>query len=210
MRQSVFAVLQKTVISDVFCSVVFSQFRDIPKYCRDKSLANPSITASVDSQVKAKDVDPTIRASIQRNYGNLPLSFEVNNGQVDDAVKYLVRGNGYTLFLTSGEAVLSLRRGSLKEKQGITGKSPKTDKSEATADDVIRLKLVGANPKPKITGLDELPGKSNYFIGNDSGKWRTKIRNFGDCATGIFIPALICFTTASRASWSMISWFSRR
>ena len=67
----------------------------------------------------------------------------------------------------------------LREKQGITGKSPKTDKSEAAADDVIRLKLVGANPKPKITGLDELPGKSNYFIGNDFGKWRAKIRNYG-------------------------------
>ena len=80
----------------------------------DKSLANPAITASLDSQVEAKDVDPAIRAFMEKNYGNLPLSFEVNNGQVDDEVKYLVRGSGYTLFLTSGEAVLSLRRGDFK------------------------------------------------------------------------------------------------
>ncbi len=38
--------------------------------------------------------------------------------------------------------------------------------------------LVGANPKSKVTGLDELPGKSNYFIGNDPKKWRTKVSTY--------------------------------
>src|SRR5687767_7650675 len=41
-------------------------------------------------------------------YGRLPLSFEENRGQVDGKVKFLSRGNGYTLFLTATEAVLSL------------------------------------------------------------------------------------------------------
>jgi hypothetical protein len=34
---------------------------------------------------------------------------------------------------------------------------------------------VGANPAPKVTGFDELPGKANYFIGNDPKKWRTDV-----------------------------------
>ena len=42
----------------------------------------------------------------------------------------------------------------------------------------VRLKLVGANPAAKVTGLDELPGKSNYFIGNDPKKWRTNIPTY--------------------------------
>ena len=42
------------------------------------------------------------------SYGNLPLSFDANQGQTDSAVRYLSRGNGYSLFLTSTEAVLSL------------------------------------------------------------------------------------------------------
>ena len=46
------------------------------------------------------------------------------------------------------------------------------------ANDVVRLKLIGANPSPKITGLNELPGKSNYFIGNDPAKWRTDVSNY--------------------------------
>src|SRR5262245_41431478 len=41
-------------------------------------------------------------------FGQVPLSFEANVGQTDPAVKYLARGSGYGVFLTPGEAVLSL------------------------------------------------------------------------------------------------------
>jgi hypothetical protein len=34
----------------------------------------------------------------------------------------------------------------------------------------LRLKLVGGNPQAEVAGLEELPGKSNYFIGNDPSK----------------------------------------
>jgi len=40
------------------------------------------------------------------------------------------------------------------------------------------MRLVGANPHPKVTPLEELPGKSNYFLGNDPSKWRTNVRNY--------------------------------
>jgi len=43
---------------------------------------------------------------------------------------------------------------------------------------VVRLKLAGANPKAKVVGLDPLPGKSNYFLGNDPKKWRTNVLNY--------------------------------
>ena len=40
------------------------------------------------------------------------------------------------------------------------------------------MKLAGANANPQVRGVDELPGKSNYFIGNDSRKWRTNVPNY--------------------------------
>src|SRR5713226_5352945 len=43
-------------------------------------------------------------------YGQIPLSFEANQGQTDPAVQFLSRGCGYALYLTSQEAVLSLSR----------------------------------------------------------------------------------------------------
>ena len=52
--------------------------------------------------------EKTLAPSAIRSYV-LPLSFEANQGQVDEQVKYLARGQGYTLFLTPGAAVLGLR-----------------------------------------------------------------------------------------------------
>ncbi len=39
----------------------------------------------------------------------VPLSFEANQGQTDSQVKFLSHGDGYSLFLTSNEAVFTLR-----------------------------------------------------------------------------------------------------
>jgi hypothetical protein len=43
---------------------------------------------------------------------------------------------------------------------------------------VLRMRLVGANAIASVTGADELPGKSNYFIGNDPENWRTNVANY--------------------------------
>src|SRR5262249_9145044 len=43
---------------------------------------------------------------------------------------------------------------------------------------VLRMKIVGANPQPEVAGGVELPGKVNYFIGNDPKKWRTNISTY--------------------------------
>jgi len=95
---------------------------------------------------------------------SVPLFFEPNQGQTDTRVKFLARGPGYGLFLTDDEAVLSLRRSATK------GKPARAN--------VVRMRLDGATPAASIRGSQPLPGKSNYFIGNDPGKWRTSIPQF--------------------------------
>lgn len=54
--------------------------------------------------------DELARSKFQISYAMLPMSFEVNQGQVDGDVKYIARGKGYTLFLASDEAILSLQK----------------------------------------------------------------------------------------------------
>jgi len=46
-------------------------------------------------------------------------------------------------------------------------------------DSVVRLQLVGANPSAAVAGEAELPGKANYFIGNDPKQWRTNVPTYG-------------------------------
>ena len=124
---------------------------------------------------KLRDKDAgmaALRPRIVAGYAKLPLFFEPNRGQADSEVKFLSRGRGYTLFLTPREAVLSLRRG---EK----GKDSEVRSDARPAHfTLLRMKLVGANPEPKVAGQDALPGKSNYFHGNDPGKWLTRVPHY--------------------------------
>src|SRR5437879_1793865 len=99
-------------------------------------------------------------ARMSESYGKLPLQFEANRGQTDKAVRFLSRGPGYSLYLTTGEAVLVLAKPDAKAQE----------KSVA-----LRMSLVGAARAPVVTGLDELPGKANYFVGKDRSKWRSNV-----------------------------------
>jgi len=49
-------------------------------------------------------------SALDRDFGKQPLSFEANQGQSDPRVRFLSRGEGYSLFLTDREAVLALRK----------------------------------------------------------------------------------------------------
>ena len=40
------------------------------------------------------------------------------------------------------------------------------------------MRLLGANPAPRVLGAEELPGKANYFIGNDPSQWRTNVPTY--------------------------------
>ncbi len=151
---------------------------------------------------------------LAENYGKVPLSFEANQGQTDPRVKFLSRGSGYTLFLTGDEAVLSLR----SQKPGARSQKDKTRQRSAVSrqlqkptdhrlrtTDTLRMKLVGANQAAEVTALEELPGKSNYFIGSDPKKWRTDVPTYGKVKyagvyPGIDLPSAPGPTASS--SWS--------
>src|SRR5262249_22196927 len=94
-------------------------------------------------------------------YGQLPLSFEANQGQTDAQVSFLARGQQSTVFLTtSGSAVLSL--------------APQGTQPGA----VLEMQLQGANPSPTVSGQGLLPGTSNYLLGSDPSQWHTNIPNY--------------------------------
>src|SRR5262249_55153541 len=105
-------------------------------------------------------------AGLLQAYGQLPLSFEANRGQTDAQVQFLSRGAGYALFLTPGDAVLSLSQ-----------PSATAGASSAGTGAVLRMQLVGADPAAQLVGLDPLPGTSNYLVGNDPSRWLTDIPN---------------------------------
>ena len=126
-----------------------------------ESLESRRLLSAVDSQVAV--------------YGQVPLSFEPNLGQTDGQVKFLSQGNGYSLFLTSGGAVLSLRGA------GPTG-TVQDPFPQAPATSVLTMELVDANPTSTSAGIDPLPGVSNYLTGSDSSHWYTDVPEYARVA----------------------------
>jgi Beta-propeller repeat/Transmembrane protein 131-like N-terminal len=52
------------------------------------------------------------------------------------------------------------------------------NREQATTSAVLRMRLIAANPNPRVSGLEKLPGKSNYFIGDDPKKWWTNVTSY--------------------------------
>ena len=154
-------------------------------------LPTPSRTGNsqhggMESLAALKPGIPT-KNQVAEQYGKLPLSFEANRGQSDSRVKFLARGNGYALFLTPGEAVFTLSKISPEAGKKI-GRRDQTEKNQNTA--VLRMGLLGANPAARIAAVDELPGKSNYFIGNTPSGWHTNVPNYRKVAEREVYPGI--------------------
>lgn len=113
------------------------------------------------------------QAKINEHYGKLPLRFEMNQGQSENRVKFLSRGPGYGLFLTPNEAVLSLTKPQAQARES-SAKAEATKSKNA----VVRMQLLGANPKPDVAGAESLPGKSNYLIGSDPKHWLINVPHY--------------------------------
>jgi hypothetical protein len=165
-----------------------------PKLSDDKEQAKPArdlmlVPVKMPTGLRAEKN----RIQLDETYGKLPLSFEVNDGQTAEEVKFLSRGPGHTLFLTATETVMVLweRRQSpaaefLERKlrfnqaptDGIAELTQKQHMPVSESRSVLRMKLAGASPEAPVAGLKQLPGATNYFIGNEPRKWRTGIRSY--------------------------------
>jgi photosystem II stability/assembly factor-like uncharacterized protein len=130
--------------------------------------APPAEAGSRADVIAVGDDGPASPATAEA-YGKLPLQFEANRGQTDARVRFISRGEGYVMFLTPDEAVLALNLGSALDR----GK--KVLEGEQGGYRVLRMRLAGASVDPKINGLEELPGRLNYFIGTDPTAWRTGV-----------------------------------
>lgn len=134
--------------------------------------ATPLVANAATTVPISNEISP---AQLSDHYGQIPLSFEANRGQVHQDVNYLSRGAGYTVFLTPREAVLALTK-IPSPAHSIT--ALKDDKATESETAVVRLQWLGAAGDPDAMGLNPLPGKSNYLHGKDPKNWHTDIPQY--------------------------------
>ena len=117
----------------------------------------------------------------KRMAGTMATYFERNQGQTDPSVKYLSRSGRYSMFLTDdATTVISMVGGQIHKGPTVAMSNPPAKPAEdRLVESDVRIRLVGANPHPAVTGLEQLPGRVNYLIGDDKTKWHTDIPTFG-------------------------------
>src|SRR5688572_8430481 len=91
----------------------------------------------------------------------LPLAFEPNSGQAPADVRFVSRGAGHGLWLSSIEA-------------RFIGPGPVQDEADA-----IRLRWLGGAASPAVVAEDALPGKAHYYRGPAPGDQRLDVPMYG-------------------------------
>lgn len=125
---------------------------------------------------KPANISSLSKQKVADTYGKLPIQFEPNLGQADESVKFIARGNGYSLLLRGNESILSLQK-------------PASNKKKALAS-FVRMRVESAGPAPSVVGLDQTESKTNYIIGNDPSQWRTDVPNYGKVKYEQILPGI--------------------
>jgi hypothetical protein len=100
------------------------------------------------------DTNTAAVARAQSALAQLPLRFEVNQGQGGPAVRYTAHASGYTLLLKEDGPSLAF------------ADSRRVD-----------ISLLNSNRAPAIEALERLSTRTNYLIGNNS-RWRSNVPSY--------------------------------
>ena len=101
----------------------------------------------------------SIKHPASQVYEQIPLSFEANEGQAPDRYSFLAHGTMYDAYFGADETTIQLHS---------------TNKRKYSA---LRMTFGGATSR-QPEGVDVLPGRANYFIGNNPSRWQTNVASF--------------------------------
>jgi hypothetical protein len=129
----------------------------------------PSLSTAARTPLPTRESRENLPLHAQASF-SLPMAFEPNVGQANPQIQWIGRGRGLSVFLTH---------------QGIdlqVPTAPRAASDGAAAPRVLRLTLASKSPLD-WAGQEELPGRSNYFVGNDPRLWHTNVPHFAKAET---------------------------
>jgi Leucine-rich repeat (LRR) protein len=139
-----------------------------------------SVPASQQVQ-KSKNVGQIVgKTKIDTDFGNIPLYFIPNKGQMDQEALFCAKTSRYNLWLTKQGLVFD----SIKKTHPAPSGHPSQEGSHAiphspyspqTTRDVSRLIFLNANQQPVVVPQEPTAHRVNYLKGKDSSQWHTQI-----------------------------------
>lgn len=123
------------------------------------------------------------QADVAETLQSSPVMFIENVGQFDENARFKVHGSNVGLWGASDALWITLLEAPDKEdlREPLSPDAHLREPSLDTPRKSVNLKLsfVGANPQPEIEPFNLLQTKMNYFLGNDSDKWRSNVPVWG-------------------------------
>jgi hypothetical protein len=118
-----------------------------------------------------------------------PLFFETNLGQVEAPIRFIARGQDGNVLLSPAEAVLVFCQ------RDATLSLPPADRLASVGGAVgrtraVRFRLLDANEQGRMTGLEALPGRVNYYLGNDPADWHAGVPLFSRVEVNPVYPGI--------------------
>ena len=111
-------------------------------------------------------------------YGNIPLYFIQNEGQMNEYVKYLLKIPNGNVYFTSKEIVYQFLHRKDKGKNQVGDIIIKEKRNKEIKVENIRVRFIGANEEVKVEGREDCEARASYFRGNDPRKWVKGARTF--------------------------------
>src|SRR5262245_36229181 len=129
--------------------------------------------------------DRPAQPSMAGAFGRLSPSFIENRGQLDAHARFSTRRGGMSAYFTDQGLVLQLvscppahasarpiDARHMSDRDELAG-------SECVAGANLFLTFEEASPNVTVEGTDPLPGRYNYFLGDDPARWRTEVLAYG-------------------------------
>jgi hypothetical protein len=125
--------------------------------------APPVPRESAKRLIRSSDNPASTALTSVTSYGEIPLAFEPNLGQVSADVRFVARARELSVLLED-------RRATLIASSGTANSSAERS--------VLGISLVGASWRAVPTADGRQEGVSNYLVGKDPSAWHTDIVNF--------------------------------
>ena len=143
-----------------------------------------------------RPINPTTAQLINQRSTSMQ-AFTKNMGQWPDSILFRTNAGGATLWITTNGIWYQFIREVEKPAPSPTTIDPirampdpfrhEHDSIETT---MIKAEFIGSSKSVEVVELEEQELKCNYFIGNDSSKWRTDVPNYNSVAMRGLYPGV--------------------
>jgi hypothetical protein len=108
------------------------------------------------------------------------LSFEPAAGPTGQPNRFISRGGAYQFLLAPDEVLATHPRSDAlsPELSELAGNRSDRAGDRPGTQPCLGMRLVGAHPNGRMSGVDRLPVRSNYFVGREPASWRSGVPHY--------------------------------